>query len=181
MRILIDADDVLEDLSPKWVSFLNERYGLNARYEDHTDWNMAHVFPSLTREQVYAVELEEDFYSRLEPLEGAVETVRKLMEDGHEIYVVTTTPYQIIKAKMEKVIFRYFPFLTWKNIIITSNKHLIRGDVLIDDGVHNLLGGDYHKILMTGPYNRDFDAESAGMIRVHNWQEIYEAIQTLNS
>ena len=172
MIILIDADDVLEDLSPKWVAWLNARYGLNAPYETHTDWNMEHVFPELSREQVYDVEMNEEFYATLEPLPGAVSCVRRLVEEGHSVYVVTTTPYQIVRAKMEQVIFRYFPFLSWKNVILTSNKHLIQGDVLIDDGVHNLLGGSYRKILMTGPYNKDFDAEGAGMIRVHNWDEI---------
>ena len=177
MIILIDADDVLEDLSPKWVAWLNARYGLNAPYETHTDWNMEHVFPELSREQVYDVEMNEAFYATLEPLPGAVSCVRRLVEEGHSVYVVTTTPYQIVRAKMEQVIFRYFPFLSWKNVILTSNKHLIQGDVLIDDGVHNLLGGSYRKILMTGPYNKDFDAEGAGMIRVHNWDEIDAALR----
>ena len=179
MIILIDADDVLEDLSPKWVAWLNARYGLNAPYETHTDWNMEHVFPTLSREQVYDVEMNEEFYATLEPLPGAVSCVRRLVEEGHSVYVVTTTPYQIVRAKMEQVIFRYFPFLSWKNVILTSNKHLIQGDVLIDDGVHNLLGGSYRKILMTGPYNKDFDAEGAGMIRVHNWDEIDAALRSM--
>ena len=177
MIILIDADDVLEDLSPKWVAWLNARYGLNAPYETHTDWNMEHVFPTLSREQVYDVEMNEAFYATLEPLPGAVSCVRRLVDEGHSVYVVTTTPYQIVRAKMEQVIFRYFPFLSWKNVILTSNKHLIQGDVLIDDGVHNLLGGSYRKILMTGPYNKDFDAEGAGMIRVHSWDEIDAALR----
>ena len=33
--------------------------------------------------------------------------------------------------------------LTWDQVIVTSRKQLIRGDVLIDDGIHNLEGGQY--------------------------------------
>lgn len=61
-------------------------------------------------------------------------------------------------------------------MIITANKQMIRGDVLIDDGVHNLEGGSYKKILMTAPHNRNYDAEANGMIRVSNWTEIEKSI-----
>ena len=179
MVVLIDADGVLEDLSQKWVVYLNEIYVTSVRFEDLTEWDMTAAFPSLTREQVYRIDWDEEFYSRLEPIPGAVDAVRRLLDDGHEIYVVTTTPYRAVKAKLERAIFPYFPFLTWKNIIVTANKHLIRGDVLIDDGIHNLLGGDYWKILVTAPYNKDYDAEANGMIRVSSWEEIYREISAM--
>ena len=64
-------------------------------------------------------------------------------------------------------------------MIITSRKQLIRGDVLIDDGIHNLEGGDYAKILVTAPHNIDYDAEANGMIRVKDWDEILSAVEML--
>lgn len=179
MTILVDADGVLEDLTQKWVIYLNEKYGTSVRYDDVTEWDMTKSFPSLTREQVYGAELKEELYDQLEPYEGAVEYVKKLQDDGHTVYVVTTSPYQIIKTKMEKVIFKYFPNLSWKNVIITSNKKMIKGDVLIDDGIHNLLGADYKKVLMTAPYNRAFHAEENGIIRVSSWREIYKVISEM--
>ena len=77
---------------------------------------------------------------------------------------------------MEKVLFRYFPFISPRQVIITGRKQMIRGDVLIDDGIHNLEGGEYKKILFTKPYNRAYDAETNGMVRVHNWDEIVAVI-----
>ena len=56
---------------------------------------------------------------------------------------------------------------------------MIRGDVLIDDGIHNLEGGHYEKILMTAPHNINYDAEKHGMIRVRNWKEIERVIDQL--
>ena len=64
-------------------------------------------------------------------------------------------------------------------MIITSRKQLLRADVLVDAGIHNLEGGDYRKILVDAPYNRDYDAEANGMIRVHNWDEIEAAIRQI--
>ena len=52
--------------------------------------------------------------------------------------------------------------------------------ILIDDGIHNLLGGEYKKILMSAPYNKTFDAEANGMIRVRNWAEIYDVISKMS-
>lgn len=176
MTILIDADGVLEDLTQKWVVFLNEKYGTSVRYEDLTAWDMTQNFPMLTKEQIYGTELDEALYERLEPYEDAAEYVKRLMDAGHTVYIVTATPYQVIKVKTEKVILKYFPFLSWKNVILTADKTMINADVLIDDGVHNLLGGTYRKILMDAPYNKNFPAEENGMIRVHNWREIYEVI-----
>lgn len=176
MTILIDADGVLEDLTQKWVVYINEKYGTSVKHEDVTEWDMTKCFPTLTREQVYGAELEDELYERLELYENAVRYVKQLINDGHTIFVVTTSPYQVIRAKVERVVLKYFPFLSWENVIITSNKKMIRGDILIDDGIHNLLGGEYMKLLMTAPYNKNYNAEENGMIRVNNWAEIYEVI-----
>lgn len=45
---------------------------------------------------------------------------------------------RIILIDMEDLLFRWFPFITWDQVIITSRKQFIKGDVLIDDGIHNL-------------------------------------------
>ncbi len=179
MRILIDADGVLEDLSQEWVLYLDEKYGYSVEYEDLKEWDMTAAFPGLTREQVYGAEQEDALYDRLKPLPGAPEFVKRLMDAGHEIYVVTNTPYEVIRYKMDKVILRYYPFLSWKNVIIASNKKMIDGDVLIDDGIHNLIGGSYRKILFDAPYNRDFDEKALGIVRVKNWQEIEAEIAAM--
>ena len=101
------------------------------------------------------------------------------MDKGHQVYIVTATEFEHIPEKMERVLFRYFPFLSPDQVIITGRKQMIRGDVLIDDGIHNLEGGEYRKILFTAPYNKDYDAEANGMIRVHGWKEIIEVIDRM--
>lgn len=171
MRILVDMDDVLEQLVPAWVQYINDRYGTSARPEDVTKWNMALAFPTLTREQVYGAGLDDALWDYVQPMPGADEALRSLMAEGHEIYIVTATMYQTLRAKMEKVLFRYFPYIDWSHVIITENKHMILGDVLIDDGPHNLTGGVYRKLLFTAGHNKGFDAASVGAVRVNSWTE----------
>lgn len=180
MIILIDMDDTIEQLLKAWLKGVNERYGYSVDYEDITDWDVSKPYDGLTREQVYAIPDEPGFWGSVEPIEGASEAIRKFINDGHEVYIVTATPYVSVPEKMDDLLFRYFPYISWDQVIITRNKQLIRGDVLIDDGVHNLEGGDYIKILMTAPHNREYDAEANGMIRVNNWKEIEEIISGLN-
>ena len=180
MTILIDMDDTIESLLKAWVSGVNKKYGRNVSCEDVTSWDVSSAFPGLTHEQVYAVPLEQGFWKTVEPIPGAAEAIQHFMDAGHEVFIVTATPYESVTEKMTEVLFRYFPFLTWKQLIITSRKQLIRGDVLIDDGVHNLEGGDYVKILMTAPHNRNYDAEANDMIRVHTWPEIEDVIRRIS-
>ena len=172
MRILIDMDDTIEQLLRAWVNGVNERYGHNVQYEEMLQWDVTVPFEGLTKEQVYSIPDEPGFWKNVEPIEGAAEVIRRFMDEGHEVYIVTATPYISVAEKMDDLLFKWFPFITWDQVIITSKKQLIKGDVLIDDGIHNLEGGDYVKILMTAPHNQDYDAEANGMIRVHDWKEI---------
>ena len=176
MTILIDMDDTIEQLLMAWVRNCNAKYGYNVAYEDIREWNVAKAYPGLTREQVYGITYEPGFWASVDPVPDAAETLQRLIDKGHEIFIVTATEYEHIYEKMHDLLFRYFPFLTWDQVIITSRKQMIRGDVLIDDGPHNLIGGEYRKILYDAPHNQNFDAEGNGMIRVRNWDEIETVI-----
>ena len=181
MTILVDMDDTIEQLLQAWVAGANETYGYNVAYEDITDWDVSRAFPGLTWEQTYAVPMRPGFWDTVSPVPGAAEALRRFMEAGHEVLIVTATPFESVPEKIGGFLFKHFPFLTWDQVIIAGKKQRIKGDVLIDDGVHNLLGGDYIKILMTAPHNRDFDAEANGMIRVHTWAEIEAVINRLGA
>ena len=179
LTILVDMDDTITDLLGAWVEMLNRRYGTQVSPEDIPSWDIAKSFPSLTREQVFAPLLCDSLWRYVRPKEGAAETLRQLIADGHKVFIVTTSAYETLRTKMDVVLFRYFPFLSWENVIITANKQMIKGDVLIDDGVHNHIGGDYEKLLMDAPHNRGIDAEGNGMVRVKNWAEIYREIRRI--
>ena len=179
MTILVDMDDTIEQLLKAWIDGVNRKFGRSASVDDVKSWNVAAVYPGLSWEDVYSVPLDPGFWGTVEPIPGAAEGLKKLMEDGHDVIIVTATYYESVPEKMSDLLFKYFPFLSWDQVIITSRKQLIRGDVLIDDGIHNLEGGEYAKILVTAPHNKDYDAEASGMIRVNNWDEILEAVENL--
>lgn len=179
LTILVDMDDTIEELLPAWIKYLNEFYGTGVQISDVTDWDVSAAFPSLTREQVYAPLYRDEFWDLVKPMCRSREVLQRLIADGHHVLVITTSNYQTIRAKMERVLFRYFPFFTWDDVIVTARKQLVKGDVLIDDGVHNLVGGDYAKLLMSQPHNMRYDAAGSGMVRVDSWDDIYRVIRAI--
>jgi len=179
MRILVDMDDTIEQLLDAWVSRANEKFGRDVSLDEITGWNVAAPYSGLTREDIYGVTYEPGFWSGVKPMPGAAEALKHFMDEGHEVYIVTATEIEHVEEKMKGLLFRYFPFLSWNQVIITGRKQLIRGDVLIDDGIHNLEGGDYRKILFTAPHNRFYDAEANGMTRVNTWEEVIEIIDRM--
>ena len=179
LTILVDADGVLENFSETWVAYLNRKYGTAVSPEDVREWDMTKAFPMLTAEQVLSTERDPALYEGLQPIPGAAEVLQRLLADGHEVFVVTNTHYKIATEKLEGTLFKYYPFLPWRQYIFTHRKQMVKGDVLVDDGFHNLVGGDYEKILFSAPYNRDFDAAANGMTRAENWEDVYDAIQTI--
>lgn len=177
LTILIDMDDTIENLLCVWLAYLNERYGLQVSPDDVRDWDISLAYPSLTKAQVYAPLYEDELWRKVKPFPHAAEFLKKLIDDGNEVYIVTSSNYQTLRTKMDEVLFRYFPFVDWNHVIVTSNKQMIRGDVLVDDAPYNHIGGQYLKILMDSPHNHEFDAQSFGMIRVFSWIEVYDAIR----
>lgn len=176
LTILVDMDGTIERLLDAWLVRLNKRYNRSVTVDDIAVWDIGEAYPGLTPEQIMEDIYGDEIWGEVQPIENAAEVLKQFIDDGHEVYIVTSTPYQSVQAKMDKLLFRYFPFLRWRNVIITSNKQLVAGDVLIDDAIHNLVGGPYQKVLFDALYNRDFDAEANGMIRAHGWLEVKEII-----
>lgn len=175
LKILFDADDVAEALLENWVKTLNKRYSTTASVEDVTDWDVTVAFPTLTKQQIYGVLQEDEVWANLTPMPGAQEYLKRLYDEGHELYMVTATDYRTCRVKIERIL-ELFPFLDTNHIIIAHNKQMIRGDVLIDDGPHNLINGPYFRILFDQPHNRGINEKKYGMYRAVGWEQVYQLI-----
>lgn len=176
ITLLVDMDDTIENLLPAWAKWLNGKHGTSVKADDITDWDVQKFFPSLTRDEVYAPLYEDEFWGTVQPKKDAVHYLSRLKDLGFKLYICTNSNYQTIRRKLEYIIDRYFPFISWENIITICNKQLINADILVDDGVHNLIGAPYKKILMTASHNKDFDTSDNDIVRVNNWFEAFTAI-----
>ena len=179
MTVLIDMDDTIENLSYAWNKFIREMYDVDVYPEDITEWDLTKIYTSLTKEQIYAPLHMEEMWNSVVPIDNAVEYIQKIISDGDDVYIVTTTHYSMVEMKMRCVMGRYFPFIPYDKVIITSNKQLVMGDVLVDDGPHNLTGGMYEGILFDATHNRSFNERLHGIQRAHGWKEVYDIIQKM--
>jgi len=178
MTILVDMDDTIEELLPVWVEYLNEKHGLYVDFNSVDQWDLGAFFSKygLTEDEVLGVLEKEELWERVRPKEGAAEYLKQLMLDGHDVFIVTSSHYKTLVPKMELVLFRYFPFLSWDNVIVTKHKHLIEGDILVDDAIHNHESGAHLGVLMDAPHNRGKELPHKYMVQAANWEEVYREI-----
>lgn len=182
MRILVDMDDVLENLLEVWVSVLNAKHDLHVKQEDIVEWEMAKAYPTLTKEEIFEPFNKETFWQLTTPKKDAQKYIQMLQKDGHEIFVVTATHYNFIAMKMRSIVEKWFPSIPYNHLIITYEKQMVKGDVLVDDYLPNLIGGEYKKLLFDAPYNRQISDETLakyGVTRVKDWAETYQAIKNI--
>ena len=179
LTILVDMDNTIENLTEVWVKYLNEKYGTEVDCNKLRVYSMTDSFPTLTSEEVYGVLSEQELWNRVCPIEFASECLKRLIDAGHEVYIVTATDYRIMQMKMDTVLFKYFPFLSWDNVIITSQKYLINGDVIVDDCVQYIEKFDGVKILVDMPYNHCYDDLEHGVFRCHDWKDIESIINCI--
>lgn len=181
LTICIDIDDTIINLLESWIKYLNERYKFNRQLCEIDSWDITSFFPGLSREQVYEPLTQDDFWITVQPKQEAIDIINKLIENGQEIYLCTATDYRNVAIKYEKIIKKYFPCIDWKHVIICANKQMINCDVMIDDGPHNLIDGNYYKILYTMPHNKNFDVNNcADMVRCKDWKSIFTCLKAID-
>ena len=180
MKILLDFDEVINTMVRHWVDTLNCVYGTSVNFEDVNEWDMQKAFSTLTEDEIYNPLHLQTFWNGVKIMPGAKEGVNKLLSQSHDIYIVTSAHPDTIKWKAEWLQ-RELPEIPWSHVIVTNNKSLVKGDILVDDGLHNLYEGSYIKVLFDKPWNRSVDKNKLTDVihRVHNWNEIVKFIECI--
>ena len=134
--VLLDFDDVLFDFLGTVTKRYNEITGENLSVEDFKTWDLSetgdiHVFMSIIKDP--------NLWKDMPEKDGAMEIVQRLINDGRWNVLIctacTTLEEYVVKVGLieEKI-----PGFDTAKILNIADKHLIRGDVIIDDKVENL-------------------------------------------
>lgn len=168
-RLAIDQDQVIADLLTEWVNRYNKDYDDNLKKEDITEWNFCKLVKPQCGKKIYNYLDDENLFLNLKPIEGSIETIKKLSE-SYEIFIVTA-PWNINNVIPKYVwLKKYLPFIDEKNYVFTRNKSIINADYLIDDKPSNLENFRGVGMLYDAPHNKSENRFK----RVHNWLEIEE-------
>jgi 5'(3')-deoxyribonucleotidase len=140
MRILVDVDGVLADFVGSFLSCYSDRGGDIPPDFEWREWCDFEKLPD--QDAVHkAWEHEWLFSATLDPYPGAMQALRHL-NDRHEVYLVTAVcaPWRVHIPARTGWLRRHAPFLDiQKQVIIASAKHVVVGDVLVDDYLPNLV------------------------------------------
>ena len=81
----------------------------------------------------------EGIFSEMDPMPGAIEGYKKLVDMGHDVYILSTAPWNNPSAWSDKLLWvkEYLGEVAYKRLILSHNKNLNKGDFLIDDRPHN--------------------------------------------
>jgi 5'(3')-deoxyribonucleotidase len=138
--VLIDMDGVCAEIHDYWLELYNKDYDDNLSPDQVVSWDLHKYVKEDCGLKIYEYLKEPGFFLGAPVVEGCAKSLRTLKNEGLNIILVTATPNNSPTAHYEKVkwVSRNLPFLNTKNFVSTSRKDLVRGDLLLDDAVHNL-------------------------------------------
>lgn len=177
LKIILDCDGVLADTMKKLLKLYNSEYGLNLTKDDITAWDLRKIQKEGTDMTKYFK--QRGFFGDLEPIPDSQKYVKLLQDDGHEIFVATASP---VEGMVDKVMWlrENFEFIPEENIIMCTRKDVICGDVILDDGLHNLRNSSCtYKVVFDHPWNREW-LSTDNFYRVKSWKHFYKLISLIS-
>lgn len=170
MIIGVDIDGVIRDIHTPTLQWWEEQSGIKKTLDDIKGWNIATWLGVNPDEHDWFYKAwfsEQSIFLWSKPIPGAIAGLRKLSEEN-EILLITSQ-HGATKLMTVKWVMDHIAAEGYDAIILTSNKDLIKTDVLIDDAPHNLLGHPAGiKLLYDQPWNR----KETLYERVIGWDDI---------
>ena len=191
MRIGIDVDGVLTeierymwDYGSKYLHKLDKDINI-----DHTEYYTFNVFG-------WNQELDNDFWCKIyneycnnvPAKRFAAEVIKKLKQDGHEIYIITARGHDAYVADKDKKKSNKMLIKWLKNNKIKYDKLIFTGedklsfcvdnkiDIMIEDSPKNIrqLSKKLPMICMHADYNTNVRGKN--ITRCHSWYEVYDKL-----
>ena len=180
MVVCVDIDNVICNLQEVVIDLFNKRYGAHYTLEDFTEYDVMNILPTQDAIIMRNMYGESDLYDNVKPIPGAQEALEKLINLGHQVYLVTDA---IPKTYSEKVAFikRFFPCIDDTHIVCMKHKWMFKADIMIEDNLQTLLAKPYYyRICFDQPWNRQINDWTYDIHRCKNWNEIMAVVNKIN-
>ena len=178
MIVLVDQDNVLADFDgsflEKWRrQFPGEFY---VAFEQRKDFYAHKDYPEELKEKIVSVYAAPGFILNLPLISGASEALAQLIVLGHGVRICSSplTNYQNCVEEKYAWVEKHFGKDFTNRIILTQDKTLVRGDVLIDDKqeITGLLNPEWEHIIFDRPWNREI--RNKRRLTWQNWREVLQ-------
>lgn len=164
MTILLDCDGVVNNFQEELLVWLNTERNTSYTIEDitHYDW-----IPDTFGEDCWWPTTTRAFWDDIKIDPEAVKFIANRIIKGDSIYLTSASYFTInLHYKIQKML-EYLP-LTQDHVILTQNKSIVNGDVLIDDCCTHLNSFPKWRICFEQPWNEEWQ----GAFRSNEWDKI---------
>lgn len=172
MILFVDMDEVIADTYGAHIELYNAEFNGNLTKELCAGTEVWCMVPETHQESVRKHASRRGFFRDLNPIIGSQEILSKL-SSKYEIYIASAA-MQFPNSLEEKSewLDKHFPFIPWQNRILCGHKHILKGDVLIDDRSYNLEQFEGRSLQFTSPHNLN----TQGFERVNSWFDVAELL-----
>lgn len=179
MTILVDIDSTVTNFGEALLSVLNDR----SLGHDEPVYQYSNIVSYDWFDKIYINPWEythnKSFWDIVKVNPIAVTTLESWVKQGHKVLLVTASHFNdALGYKIRKTLEPFnSELINERNVIITQDKSVIMGDVMIDDFPDNLYSFNGTRICYAQPWNQDFN----GSLRLSDWDKINEAIKLIQS
>lgn len=166
-RIIIDMDEVIADPMGAMINWYEKEFDQKVNYDSIREGSWLKGFPDEHQQLVLEKLYSPGFFRHLPVMDDAVDVLKE-MNQRYEIFIVSAAVEfpNSLKDKHDWLL-EYFPYFTWKQLVLCGDKRMIMGDYMIDDHLKNLIHFKGKKLLYSALHNR----EVQGYQRLNNWKE----------
>lgn len=176
LTIFSDMDGVMVDFVGRVLQLYNQEYGTNYVHVNVKEWNMNNL--ELPGTDINKHWRQKNFFNHLTPMKDAPFYVRALIEDGHQFFVTTSSPITGFEDKVESLQKHFSKVAIPDNLVFVHRKDVLCGDIILDDGLHNLRNSQCrYPIVFDQPWNRE---GADDLLRVHSWEEFYKLVRLIS-
>ena len=179
LRIGIDLDGVVADFNRGWTAAWNEQHGTDIAASDVDGWDVIPGLAGLRHMGEFwrwarDVGDGRSLFRDLPTYEGAVESVRRLVEAGHDAVVVTSKPGWSVHDTLHWLADVRFPT---REVHITDEKWRVDCDVYVDDAPHVLRDYVAHRAdRVVCRFVRPWNEHVPGTIATRSWDEVLDVV-----
>jgi len=168
MILFVDMDEVMADTYGAHIEIYNRDFQETLTHDTCMGTEVWRAVPEDRQTSVRNHARNRGFFRELNPIPNSQAVLQKLNEK-YEVYIASAA-MQFPNSLEEKSdwLDEHFPFIPWQKRILCGDKHVLRGDILIDDRSYNLENFEGRSLLFTSPHN----VHTNGYERVDNWQEV---------
>ena len=180
MVICCDVDGVLNNLMDVILDAYNSKHDSNYTLKNVTCHNWKKCFAPEIAVGLEYISTDPNIWSKVSPLDGAQDFLKRLIHDGHQVYLVTNNSPHTYGQKFDWIR-KHFPFIEPSNIVCMTDKWLFNCDIMIEDCLETLIKKSYYsRILRDQPWNQSNKDYIYGIRRCHSFDEIVAAVNEIN-